>query len=512
MLAKLQTFALVGIDAVPVVAEVDASPSSLPKTILVGLPEAAVRESIHRIERAMVNLGYRRHAGRTVINLAPAELKKDAGAFDLPIALALLVATGQIPASSFEHVAIAGELALDGTVRPIRGGLSMAMSAASRGIPRLIVPLHSAREAAVVKNIEVLGVQSLAEAVGVLTGQLTLAPVTTGVEELFSRLNHYDIDFADVRGQEYAKRALTVAAAGAHNVLLLGPPGTGKSMLSARMATILPPLTEAESLETTRVYSATGRLPADQPLLTCRPVRAPHHTISEAGMVGGGNPPAPGEISLAHHGILFLDELPEFNRKSLEVLRQPLETGNVTIARALRSTTFPARFVLVAAMNPCPCGYLGSPKHACKCSPTQIERYIGKISGPLLDRIDLHVEVPAVAFEQLSGNADGTSSATMREQVTRVRGVQTARFGIEATTLNGRMNPRQVREHCVLGDDSRELLRQAMETLNLSARAHDRILRVARTIADLEQSPDIEPAHLIEAIGYRTLDRKLWQQ
>ncbi|MFQ3594403.1 MAG: magnesium chelatase domain-containing protein, partial [Gemmataceae bacterium] len=270
MLANLQTFALVGIDAVPVVAEVDASPSSLPKTILVGLPEAAVRESIHRIERALVNLGYRRHTGRTVINLAPAELKKDAGAFDLPIALALLVATEQIPASSFRQVAIAGELALDGSVRPIRGALSMAMSAAARGIPRLIVPLQSAREAAVVKNIEVLGVQTLAQAVGVLTGQLTLAPVTADVEELFARLNHYDIDFAEVRGQEYAKRALTVAAAGAHNVLLLGPPGTGKSMLSARMATILPPLTEAESLETTRIYSATGRLPADQPLLTCR--------------------------------------------------------------------------------------------------------------------------------------------------------------------------------------------------------------------------------------------------
>ncbi|MFO0909410.1 MAG: YifB family Mg chelatase-like AAA ATPase [Isosphaeraceae bacterium] len=457
-----------------------------------------------------MNSGYQRRFDRVVINLAPADLKKDAGGFDLPIALGMLLGSGQFDIDHRRNLAVVGELGLTGETRPIKGALAMALAAAAEGRDGLLVPAENASEAAVVEGLAVYPIGSLSEAVGFLSGQVEIEPRSVDLDSLFQQLSHDEVDFVDVKGQDYAKRALLIAAAGSHNVLMIGPPGTGKTLLARRLPTIMPPLTPAESLETTRSYSAMGLLRGGQPLMAVRPFRSPHHSVSDAGLVGGGSTPQPGEISLAHKGVLFLDELPEFNRKTLEVLRQPLEEGCVTISRALRSTTFPADFVLVAAMNPCPCGYRSDPRRACSCTPPQVERYLGKISGPLLDRIDLHVEVPAVPFTQLSEAPPGPTSADLLAEVLKARARQSDRFGGKAPLVNGRMTPRQIRKFCVLRPEAQSILKAAMEELGLSARAHDKVLRVARTMADLEGSEAIQPHHIAEAVGYRSLDRSVW--
>jgi len=509
MLSRLQSMALVGIEAIGCEVEVDVASRGFAQAAIVGLPDAAVKESLERVRSALANSGYNWPQYKTVINLAPADTKKEGPAFDLPIALGMIFAGGEGTPQRVSDYLIAGELALDGRVRPIKGALSMALLAQQRGATGVIVPRDNAPEAAVVQGIDVIGIETLAEAIGFLTDQLPLEPTVIDIDAVFEQASAYDVDFSEVRGQEATKRALTVAAAGGHNVIMIGPPGAGKTMLSRRLPTVLPPLTLIESLETTRIWSAAGKLNPGQPLLARRPVRSPHHSASGPALVGGGSIPQAGEVSLAHHGLLFLDEFPEFPRSILETLRQPLEDGVVTIARVHSSIAFPAQFMLVAAMNPCPCGYFTDPNKPCKCTPPQIDKYLSRISGPLIDRIDIHIEVPPVPYRELRADRDGSDSASLRRQVLDARRIQRERFGQDSTTLNARMNTRLLRKHCKLDDTCEQLLKQALTELGLSARAHDKILRVSRTIADLVASPDIRPDHLSEAIMYRRLDRRL---
>ena len=509
MLARVLSSAVMGIDAYIVEVELDIS-DGLPFFATVGLPDSAVKESRERVTAAIKNSGFYFPPSRITANLAPADVRKEGSAFDLPIALGVMTATGQIQTDNLERMLVLGELALDGSVRSVPGCLPMAAIAKENQFKGVILPKANAKEAAVIDDLAVYPVNSLQEAVEHLNGQTTISPFQYDIRDAFDQQSEYPVDFVDVKGQEHVKRAIEVAAAGGHNLIMIGPPGSGKTMIAKRIPTILPDMTLDEALETTKIHSIMGLLGNDVPLIATRPYRSPHHTISDAGLIGGGKFPRPGEVSLSHHGVLFLDELPEFRKNVLEVMRQPLEDGQVAIARAAASYTYPANFMLVAAMNPCPCGFFGDPSRECRCSRQQIQNYISRVSGPLLDRIDLQVEVPAVKYRDLASDLSGEPSASIRERVQRARHIQQDRFTQAQIYCNANMESRHLREFCKVEDAAQELLRVAITQLGLSARAYDRILKVARTIADLGANPTIEAEHVSEAIQYRSLDRSFW--